>query len=227
MNIILNAIFIGLMLREVPAPGSQGIPKDLLEKIDTIVAGAYQAAAARFPCKIGTGKHRMMSWQKVDRCLNDAAAEVDWEGISKQLEALRAEPTRIPISEFNGAVDTSLAAHALPYEKVFIVKDERALLPLTNSILKFLPADSLHDLAVFDRTGSEVGRFSGVYPYERQGGLASANTYRLMLFQYTDKLGNVQSASERLLLDSFGVPWKDARTQPGFRLTSEKLDVKR
>ena len=226
MNIIVNAVFIGLLLR-APAPASQGLPKELLEKIDTIIAGAYQAAAAKFPCKIGTGKHRMMSWQKVDRCLNDAAAEVDWEGISKQLEALRVEPTRISIGEFNGAVDTSLAAHALPYEKVFIVKDERALLPLTNSVLKFLPADSLHDLPVFDRTGSEVGRFSGVYPYERQGGLASANTYRLMLFQYTDKLGNVQSASEKLLLDSFGVPWKDTHTQPGFRLTSEKLDVKR
>lgn len=228
MAISLHTFFIALLLGNPPAAGSPGLPKDLQDKIDAIVAGAYQAATAEFPCKIGTGgKRRMMSWQKVDRCLNNAAGEVDWEGISKQLEALRIEPTRVSLDEFIGAVETALATHALPYEKVFTVKDERAFLPLTNSILKFLPADSLHDLPVIDRTGSEVGRFSGVYSYERKGGLASANIYRLMLFQYTDKLGNVQSASEKLLLDSFGVPWKDTRTQLGFRLTSEKLDVKR
>ncbi|MBP1601339.1 MAG: hypothetical protein H6Q06_1490, partial [Acidobacteria bacterium] len=30
---------------------------------------------------------------------------------------------------------------------------------------------------------------------------------------------------DRLLLGSFGVPWKDARTKKGFRLTMEKLKL--
>ena len=56
-------------------------------------------------------------------------------------------------------------------------------------------------------------------------GLASANMFRLVLFQYTDRDGQVQSSTERLLLDSFGVPWKDARSRKGFRLTMEKLTL--
>jgi hypothetical protein len=38
-----------------------------------------------------------------------------------------------------------------------------------------------------------------------------------------DRNGNVQPAADKLLLDSYGVPWRDARAQRGFRLTSEKL----
>jgi hypothetical protein len=208
-------------------PGSPELPQNVKDQIDSIISGAYQSASVQFPCKIGTGQHRMMHWSKVDKCLNAAEGRVDWRGVSKQLEALRVPPVDFSISEFTAAVDVSIVAHALTFDKVLAVKDERALLPLTNSVLKFLPADSLHELPVFDRAGTNVGTFSGIYPYERQGGLASANVYRLMLFQYTDKNGNVQSASEKLLLDSFGVPWREARTQPGFRLNSDNLELKR
>jgi hypothetical protein len=228
MAIFACPILTALLLLNGAMTNSPELPKDVRDKIDEIISGAYQSASAQFPCKIGTGgRLRMMQWSKVDACLNAAAGRVDWQGVSKQLEALRLPPVSFSINEFAAAVEASLSAHALTFDKVLAVKDERALLPLTNSLLKFLPADSLHDLPVFDRTGTAVGTFSGIYPYERQGGLASANVYRLMLFQYTDKTGNVQSASEKLLLDSFGVPWKEARTQPGFRLSGDNLELKR
>lgn len=203
---------------------AQEIPKDIKDKVDELISGAYQTAATRFPCKERPGgKAKMFRWQSVDRCLNEAAGMVDWEELTKKLESLRIGSGRISRAAFTEAVEASLSAHALPFEKVFTVKDGKALLPLTNSILRFLPADSLHNLPVFDRTGARVGTFAGTYTYERVGALASANTYRLTLFQYSDSNGNIQPAADKLLLDSYGVPWSSARSQPGFRLTSERL----
>jgi hypothetical protein len=124
-------------------------------------------------------------------------------------------------------VEAALDAQALTYDKLFAVKNTNVLLPLTHSVLKYLPPDSLQDLPVFDRRGTEVGTFAGAFPYERTGGLATANTYRLMLFQYRDRNGNMQSPSDKLLLDSFGVPWKDAMSERGFRLPLEKLNLER
>jgi hypothetical protein len=220
-----NSFFLMILMLGtcgVPAP-SQDIPKDTKEIIDAAVAAAYRTAATELPCKLGARSKGMIRWEQVDRCLNNAAGAVDWEALSKQLRELENSTYGISKSGFSAAVEDSLSAHALIYDKVFTVKNTKALLPLTNSLLKFLPPDSLQGLPVFDRAGTMMGSFSGVYSYERAGGLATANTYRLTLFQYTDRNGNTQSATDKLLLDSFGVPWKDAMTQRGFRLTSEKL----
>jgi hypothetical protein len=115
-------------------------------------------------------------------------------------------------------VEASLSAHALTFDRVFVVKDPETLVPLTNSLLKFLPADSLLNLPVYGKAGTQVGTFMGTYSYERTGGLASANKYSLVLFQYADRNGNVQPAGDKLLLDSFGISWKEAQGQKGFRL---------
>jgi len=163
------------------------------------------------------GKPKMIRWQNVDGCLNDAADRVDWEEFSRDLGNLRTAGG-VSATDLWVAVESSLSAHAIPYDKVFSVKNMDALLPLTNSLLKFLPAESLEGLPVYDKSGARVGAFSGVYSYERTGGLSAANTYRLSFFQYTDLNGNIQSAADRLLLDSFGVPWSGAMHQPGFRL---------
>jgi hypothetical protein len=197
---------------------------ELQNKIDALVAPAYQTVAIAFPCKLKTrGKPKMAQWQAVDRCLNGAAERVDWRTLAGELEKVRAATPGLTAIEFWAAVDSSFSAHALPYDKVFVLEDPKTLLPLTNSLLKYLPADSLQGLDVVSKDGTRVGSFQGTHSYERSGGLATANTYRLIVFQYADQGGNIQSSSEKLLLDSFGVPWKDARSQPGFRLSSDKL----
>ena len=167
----------------------------------------------------------MMRWEQVDRCLADAVNKVDWAAFSRQLETARSNAKEISASDFNAAVDASLLEHALPYESVFTIKSDKILLPLTNSVLRYVPPESLMGLPVTDKAGTEVGTFSGLYSYERSGGLASANMFRLVLFQYTDRSGKAQSSPDRLLLDSFGVPWKDAALKKGFRLTMEKLTL--
>jgi hypothetical protein len=202
--------------------------KELRARIDTIIAEAYQQASSQFPCKIGTiGKIDMAKWQKVDKCLNIAAESVDWEGIVKQFEMLHQSLPGVTIDELEAEIDSSLNAHSLTFEKIFLIKNEKAHLPLTNSLLKFLPPDSLYKLPVVNRTGFKVGEFVGLYSFERAGGLASANMYRLTLFQYADSKGNVMSPSEKLLLDSYGIAWKNAKTQRGFRLPPNRIVIKR
>lgn len=203
---------------------SQQLSNDIQQKVDGIVAAAYQAATARFPCKVKTrGKIRMIRWQDADECLNDAANRVDWDAMSGQLVPLRAASSQLPAAEFNDSLAAAFSAHALPYEKVLVVNREDVHLPLTNSVLRFLPPGSFEDVPVIDKAGNPVGTFAGTYFSERTGGVATANTYRLALFQFKDADGNLQSPSARLLLDSYGVPWKEVKSQPGFRLTTEKL----
>jgi hypothetical protein len=219
---ILSLVMLGLI--PISSPGTD-LPADAKDKVEAIVTSAYRTATAKFPCKLKSGgKPKMLRRQEVDRCLNEASDSVDWDAVSSQLQNLR-QAYRIPWAELVAAVESSMAAHALTFNKVFTVKDTKALLPLTNSLLKFLPPDSLQNVPVFMKSGEKVGTFAGVYTFERTGELAAANTYKLSIFQYSDLKGELQSpaASNRLLLDRYGVPWNDAVSQPGFRLTSERL----
>jgi hypothetical protein len=204
---------------------AQGIPADLKEKLEKITLAAYESASAGFPCRVkSAGNPKMMRYQEVDSCLNDANDRVDWKELSQQVKSLQ-QNERIPWMDLASALESSFAARSLPFDKVFKVKNETTLVPLSNSLLKFLPSNSLQDLQVFAKTGVKVGSFSGVYSTERAGDLAAANTYQLFVFQFTDPKGNVQlpASANKLLLDRYGVSWQDAMSQPGFRLTPEKL----
>ena len=201
---------------------------DLQARVDEIIKAAYQTAGQEFPCKVGTrGKARMLRYQQVDACLNDAYNRVDWDAVSEQIQKLRRE-SGYSVMDISAAVETSLTKHAITYNKVFAVKNIEALLPLTNSVLKFLPPESLMDFPVFDQSGQQIGKFAGVYSYEKSGALIAGSTYKISVFQYLDPKGEVQTASGsgRLLFDSYGVPWKGALAQPGFRLPADRLKIR-
>lgn len=206
--------------------GNQNPSEDLPAGVDAVVEAAYSAASEKFPCKVkDRGKPKMLRWQDVDRCLNEAYNRVDWENLSRQLQELRRK-SGYSEEELASSVESSLSAHAMIYEKVLKPKNIDALLPLSNSLLKYLPEDSLLDYPVYDKSGGKIGTFSGTYSFEKLGGLTGANTYSMTIFQYTDSNGEIRSSSaggKVLLLDSFGIPWKGAMSQPGFRLPSDKL----
>jgi hypothetical protein len=230
MKTIQNAMMVSgtlVLCAVLLCPGtavSQDRRAELKSKLEEIAAAAYQSASSRFPCEVKTrGKPRMMRWEGVDKCLNEAVDRVDWAALSSRIAALRRDEGANGAVDFDAELEAALSAHAFSYDKVFKVKNPETLLPLTHSVLKFLPADSLADVTVYDKQGTRVGTFAGTYVYERTGGLATANTYRLSRFQYRDSSGNIQSAHEQLLLDSFGVPWKEVSASPGFRLSSDKL----
>lgn len=218
-------VLLPALLAACAAAFAQGPRAEFQGKVDEIVAEAYRAAARKFPCKVKTrGKPKILRWQQVDRCLNEANDRVDWKGLSRRMEELR-KSSGYSAAEALSAIESSLTAHALPYERVFAVKNKKALLPLTNSLLKFLPEGSLMNLPVFDKSGSKLGEFAGAFPFEKTGGLNAANTFRMYLFQYTDSKGRMETPAilGRLLLDSYGVPWKDAASQPGFRLGADRF----
>jgi hypothetical protein len=199
-----------LLVGSAASAYSQSPSENLKAKVDAVIAKAYESAAAKFPCRVkARGKAKMLRWQDVEKCLNSANDRVDWEDLSQQLQKMR-ESEGFRAVDISSAVESSLSAYAIPYNKVFLVKEMEALLPLSNSVLKFLPVDSLMDLPVYNKSAERIGLFSG-----------TRNRYTL--FQYTDTKGNIQPSPERLLLDSFGVPWKGVISQPGFRLPSDRL----
>ena len=231
----LSILTILSLIYFIPSGRSQGLPPDVAKRVDALVDAAVKPALALFPCKVKTaGKPKMIRWQDADKCLNSVVDSVDWDDLSAQLRELKDETRANTSDDFLQAVDKILSAHALAYDKVFIVKEKdfKALLPLTHSVLKYLPANSLQDLPVYGDTGEKVGTFDGVYFSERSGGLANLTTYSLARFQYKDENGNVHSAIDSLHLPtegigSYGIPWSDAMSQPGFRLTSDRLDLGR
>lgn len=226
MRISCALVLAGSLFCFAYSSPAQNLSGEVQKGIDEIVSSAYQTASAKFPCKPGAhGPAKMLKWQTIDGCLNDAYNSVDWVELSGRVAKLRDRAGSLA-GEIPAMIESSLTAHALLFEKVFLVRNEEAVLPLTNSVLKFLPPDSLMDLPVIEKsTGKRIGTFSGVYMYDKSGGLAAANMYRMAIFQYTDLRGNMQAptAENRLLLDSYGVPWKGAVSQPGFRLLSDKL----
>jgi hypothetical protein len=199
---------------------------EVKKKVDAVVARAYEEAGAKFPCRLNTsGKAKMGRWKDVENCVNPAHDLVDWDGHAEALKKIREEE-RVPREELAGAVEAALTNRAILYDKVFLVKEkeaDQALLPLSNSLLKFLPEKSLAEFAVYNKTGDLLGVFLDAYSFERSGGLEILTGYRMVSFQYTDLHGNAQAPGERFLVDSYGVPWRDARQKPGFRLPSNKL----
>ena len=199
---------------------------ELEKKVDAIIAQAYKEASAKFPCKLSTsGKVKMGNWKDVENCVNSAHDLVEWETHAAALKKIR-EDDRISMEDITLAIEAALTKHAILYDKVFLVKKKEesvALLPLSNSLLKFLPEKSLTKLLVYDKDGTLRGTFLATYAYERSGGMRVLNEYRMVSFQYTDTKGEAQTPNEAFLIDLYGVPWRDAWYQPGFRLPSNKL----
>lgn len=220
--ILFFSMSLGLAL---PVLG-QSSRDEFKKKVDAVIVQAYKEAVVKFPCRLRTsGKAKMGRWKDVENCVNPAHDLVKWESHAEALRKIREEE-RVSREDLALAVEAALTAHALSYDKIFLVKEKEegvALLPLSNSLLKFLPENSLEDLAVYGKNGDLLGIFTGTYSFERSGGLELLTGYSMTHFQYTDLRGNMQAPSERFLLDSYGVPWRDAWHRPGFRLPSNKL----
>ena len=65
--------------------------------------------------------------------------------------------------------------------------------------------------------------FAGTFIHDARGGLSTAKVYSLIMFQYKDPQGKIQTASDWNLLDSYGIPWSKVSTLAAYRLSSEKL----
>lgn len=213
-----SGVFSAIFLLLGPAmPGMSQTLGETENKIDATVALAYQVAAAKLPCKISSsGKPRMLDWKSIDKCMEQARQRIDWQALADQLKQVR--PANMSEGDFASAVEHSFSSQALPYNQVFRVKDADALLPLTNSILKYAVEKVLMDQPVYPQKSLQpIGVFAGLFFFERTGALDTGNSYKLALFQYLDAQGKMQAPADRLLLDSYGVPWDKIADKPGFR----------
>ena len=227
MNILIKTILFFSMSLSLALPAlGQDNRDELKKKVDEIIAQAYREASAKFPCRLKTsGKAKMGRWKDVENCVNPAHDLVDWDGHAEALKKIREEE-RVSREDMAIVVEAALSAQALSYDKVFLLNEKetgKALLPLSNSLLKFLPDNSLAELAVYSNKGDLLGILVGMYSFERSGGLEVLSGYSMVSFQYTDLNGIVQAPGERFLLDLYGVPWRDAWHRRGFRLPSNKL----
>jgi len=220
--ILFFSISLGLAF---PALG-QSNRDEIVKKVDAIIAQAYREASVKLPCRLKTsGKAKMGRWKDVENCVNPAHDLVDWDSHAQALKKIREEE-RVSREDMALVVEAALTDHALTFDKVFLVNGKEegdALLPLSNSLLKFLPENSLSDLTLYNKKGELLGVLIGAYSFERSGGLEFLTGYNMVSFQYTDLIGIMQAPGERFLLDSYGVPWRDAWHQRGFRLPSNKL----
>jgi hypothetical protein len=221
MTAIIRLYLAAFLSLGCAAAAAGQVSSDTTARIDASVAAAYEAAATTLPCKVSTSKGRMLDWKEVDKCMEQARQAVHWEELAGQLQKMR--PSGIPAADFAAAVENSLDRHALPYARVFRVKDQQALLPLTNSILKYSPGGVLMDQPVFMQKGKQpVGVFAGTFFYERAGSITGTN-YRLTLFQFRDAEGKMQTPADRLLLDTYGVAWEKVEARPGFRFPVDMI----
>jgi hypothetical protein len=205
----------------------QGSMGEMRGKVDAVIAQAYESAAEQFPCRLRTrGKVNMVRRPDLDRCLNYAYDRVDWKTVSSRILEIR-EQYGFQEIDIVDLIETSLSSKTIPYDRVFDIREENAFLPLSNSLLKFLPDGSFDGMPVYSSEGELLGMFAGVYSYEKRGGLSSADSFQLIYFQYVDFDGKVHTPSERFLLDSYAVPWKEAMYKTGFRLPSNEIILAR
>ena len=134
----------------------------------------------KLPQKLKTrGKPKVLKWEDIDKTLNSVDQALQGKSCS------------------------------FTFAQLFSTKQEEARFPLTNSVIRLVPEESLANLKVFTREGDELGKYVGRVRYERSGGLYARDSYSLFYFQYEDLEGGTESVGSRLLLDEFTVPWSD------------------
>lgn len=133
------------------------------------------------PVKLKTrGKPRIGKWEKVDEVLND---------LGQRLETVACE------FSFGDLFRNK--------------KEDEMLFPLTNTVLRTVPEESLVGVEVLNQEGEALGTYSNRVPYERSGGLQLKESYTTYYFQILDSAEKLQSVGHQLLLDTYVVRWID------------------
>lgn len=193
---------------------------------ESVVKEAAQALRKGPPKKLKTrGKSRIIRWEDLDAALAKLPSQMDYESLDKRLRDLMSKDTGFaPNNEVLGdIIGRTLAQEEVRYADLF-TQDDGDLLPITNTVLKFLPEETWKDVPVYDKKGQPLGRFMGKYPYEKSGGLLTTKTYRVYYFQYLDKENTSQTAAapDYIERDAFCVRWADVKDRPALTLATMK-----
>lgn len=138
----------------------------------------------KIPVKLKTrGKPKVARWEKVDEVMN---------GLGEKVTSSECSFT---------------------FEELFRYKKEDELyFPLTNTVLRVVPEESLPGTRVFNKDGEQLGVYANRFSYERSGGLQLKKSYSVYFFQYKNAAEKLQAVRRTgLLLDDFVVKWSDIK----------------
>lgn len=141
-------------------------------------------ADLELPKRVKTdGRHDVAKWQDIDKLLNELAQ----------------------VSEGTNCNFT--------FSEIFRIEEESPLFPLTNSVIRVVPEESLKGVPVFNKEAEKIGSFAGQVRYERTGGLYARRSYTIYYFQYEREDGKLDSAGGggQLLLDRYLTKWGDIK----------------
>ena len=93
----------------------------------------------------------------------------------------------------------------LTFGEIFAVPSPQALFPLTNTVVRLAPEESLSGLTVRDERGRELGAYRFKYSFTSSKG----KTYTLWCFQYETPEGRLQQTGHALLLDRWLARWTE------------------
>lgn len=128
---------------------------------------------------------RLLRFEEVDRHL---AAVMKWVGTQS----------------WEGIPPGSLA---LTFADLFAAETSDTLLPLTNTVVRLAPEESLEGLPVRDEKGGVLGKYRYKYCYSRSG----EQRYTLWFFQYETPEGRLQQTGNALLLDRYAARWSELK----------------
>ncbi|MBI1747480.1 MAG: hypothetical protein HYR55_12940 [Acidobacteria bacterium] len=195
------------------------------EAIEMVAKEASEPLRQATPQKLKTrGKPKVVRWEDLDAALAKLPARVDYPALHSRLREMLSRDTGFsPKSEvLSDLIEKTLARQEIPYAALFALNDTD-LMPITNSVLKFLPDEAWKDIAVFNRKGERIGNFVGKFAHEKSGGLAISKSYRIYYFQYRDKNDvNQVATADYLERDEYCVEWADIKQRPAFTLATLK-----
>ncbi len=93
----------------------------------------------------------------------------------------------------------------LTFGELFTAPSPQALFPLTNTVVRLAPEESLSGLTVRDERGRELGAYRFKYSFTSSKG----KTYTLWCFQYETPEGRLQQTGHALLLDRWLALWPE------------------
>jgi hypothetical protein len=150
----------------------------------------------KLPADLKTrGKPRVAKWELVDKTLNN---------VSKSLGGLTCEYS---------------------FGQLFRTKHEELYFPLTNSLVRLVPDESLAGIEVFNEELERIGLFEGKVRFEKSGNLYARSSYTIYYFQFRTESGKLESVPRQMnLLDRYLVRWADIRDKVALRTVKTELD---
>lgn len=170
------------------------------------------------------GKPKVARWEDVDAQLASVTRLLDAKTLLLDLHPAFHGGVPQLTFESRAEIDQLLAECKVDYVKLFLIAEDDAYFPLTNSVLRLTNDEGFANLNVFEKSGFSLGTYAGKYIFEKTGGLSyGGGSYRLTFFQYRDNEGALRPSANTNLLDTYIVRWREVKDRAFLQLSIDAL----